>query len=92
MSQIKLPKKFMQGILWDEHDEATIVSDEIVDNSRWSIIHDLTFKYNDKFYNTSYSVGATEQQDESPWEYEDEVVCHEVTPVEKTVIVYERVK
>jgi len=63
----------------------TAVEDKIVDNSRWSIYHEIIFEYEGKFYKTHYSVGATECQDESPWEYEDEVDCTEVVQKEVTV-------
>ena len=54
------------------------ITDEIVDNSRWSIMHEIVFKDNGKFYMTTHSVGATEMQPESPWEYESKVKCIEV--------------
>ena len=55
----------------------TIV-DNIIDTTRWSIIHEIVFEDNGKFYRATYSEGATECQDERPWEYEDEVECEEV--------------
>lgn len=88
-------KETLIDLLADDSDEYQIVSDEIVENSRWSILHELIFKSRDeeKFFRTSYSVGATEQQDEYPFEYADEEIeCDVVEPVEKTVIVYRRVK
>lgn len=88
MAKITLPKETMLSIL---ERETEVVSTEMVDTSRWSIIYEMIFKYNDKFYRTCYSVGATETQDESPWEYEDEVDCFEVHQVEKTVLVWEAV-
>ena len=54
------------------------ILDEITDTSRWSIHHRIIFGDNGKFYETHYSEGATEAQDERPWEYEDEVTCTEV--------------
>jgi hypothetical protein len=36
----------------------------------------------------NYSVGATEMQDESPWENEEEVECTEVELVEQTIKVW----
>jgi hypothetical protein len=54
------------------------IYDEICDNSRWSIYHICVFENDGKFYQAGYSVGATECQDESPWEYEDNVECTEV--------------
>lgn len=54
------------------------VVDEIIDTTRWSIVHEIVFEDNEKFYQTIYSEGATEMQLESPWEYENEVECTEV--------------
>lgn len=72
-------KEFMlEEILWGDK----VVEDEITDHSRWSVHHYLIFEHEGKFWETSYSVGATEQQDERPWEYEDEVECVEVEKVE----------
>jgi hypothetical protein len=66
---------------------------EILGNRRWSIDHWIVFPFQDKFYSSTYSVGATECQDESPYEYdEDWVECKEVVQVEKTIKVWENVK
>lgn len=70
------------------------VQKEVVDTSRWSIIYEQVFSVtkNDetKYYKTSWSEGATENQDESPYEYEEDMIeVSEVFPVEKTIIVYE---
>lgn len=73
--KINLDKKYMINEL-DLPDSAIL--DEITDTSRWSIHHRIVFAYQGKFYATHYSVGATESQDESPWEYEDQVECQEV--------------
>jgi hypothetical protein len=54
------------------------IYDEICDNGRWSIYHICVFENDGKFYQAGYSVGATECQDESPWEYEDNIECTEV--------------
>lgn len=69
-----------------------LISDEIIEHSRWSVLHNIIFKYENKFWETQYSVGATENQDERPWEYDEVVECCEVRPVEKIIIVYEEVK
>lgn len=68
------------------------LEDTIIDVDRWSIIHEIVFLWKDgKTYRTGYSVGATEHQEERPWEYEDEVECTEVHQVEKLVKVWEPV-
>ena len=55
----------------------TIVN-KIISTTRWSVVHEIVFEDNGKFYQTAYFEGATELQDERPWEYEDEVECIEV--------------
>jgi hypothetical protein len=84
---MKFKKEFLM-----EFEGKTII-DEMVDHSRWSVSHRRIFEFEGKFYETYYSVGATEQQDESPYEYdEDEIDCPEVKPVQKLVTVYEKVE
>lgn len=71
--------KFKKNFLVNELDlPSAAILDEITDNSRWSIHHKIVFEHDGKFYQTHYSEGATEMQDESPWEYEDDVDCVEV--------------
>ena len=84
-----ITRTFTKDFLVDELDlpdnDGIIVYNELIDTSRWSNIYSLVFKHEDKFYSTTYSVGATESQDESPWEYQDEVECTEVEAKEVTV-------
>ncbi|KAF6565357.1 hypothetical protein G9G63_09365 [Paenibacillus sp. EKM202P] len=71
--------KFKKNYLINELDlPDTALVDEITDTSRWSIHHNIIFEHQGKFYQTHYSEGATEMQDESPWEYEEDVDCDEV--------------
>lgn len=78
---------------WDGNKEEgiKILSDKQTGNSRWSIHHELTVKIQDKVYQTTYSTGATEYQDERPWQDEKEVTFIEVRPVEKMITVWEKV-
>lgn len=81
---MKFNKEFLQEM------EGKTISDEIIDTSRWSTFHRRVFEHEGKYYETMYSHGSTEQQDESPYEYEgEEIECKEVFKKEKTVIVYE---
>lgn len=91
MGSIKFDKSYMEEVLWNDAEDVEIVVNEIMDTSRWSTHYTLIFKKDGKYYQTSYSVGATESQDERPWEYEDEVECVEVEPYEKTVIDYREI-
>lgn len=72
-------KKFSKDYLRNELDlPYGAILDKIIDTTRWSIIHEIVFEDNGKFYQTTYSEGATECQDERPWEYENEIECYEV--------------
>ena len=84
---IKIPKEELLELLYGEE----VVEDTIIENSRWSILHNLVFRYNGKVYETTYRVGATEQQDESPWEFENDVECFEVAAKQVTRTEYVRV-
>jgi hypothetical protein len=88
MGKRTFTKQQLQAVLWG--DEGKIVLNEIIDKSRWSTIHRLIFmpEGETKLYEASYSRGATEQQDEQPWQYVDEDECVEVEAFEKTVIDY----
>lgn len=75
---------------WGPPKGGRTISDEIIGHGRWSVHHEHIFEFEGKFYRTTYSIGATESQDESPYDYEpDEIECEEVFPVEKVVFVYE---
>lgn len=91
MPTVVFEKDYMELVLWEDAEGTEIIENEIIDTSRWSNHYRLIFKKDDKYYQTSYSVGATESQDERPWEYEDKVECIEVEPYEKITIAYREV-
>jgi hypothetical protein len=66
------------------------IEKEITGTSRWSIKYSIVIQRlsDGKFFKSRYSKGATELQDEQPYEYEDEAIFKEVLPVEEMVIVY----
>lgn len=88
--KLQLTKKEAQAIVWEDTSDYEIISDEVVDTRRWSADHEIIIKRlsDGKFFADGYSVGLTEMQDESPYEYSDPDFT-EVFPVEKTIIVYE---
>lgn len=94
MGIVSFKKDDLRNLLDDDCETLERVSDSITGKSRWSVDHVLVFrdKASGKFYGTAYSVGATEQQDERPFEYDGDVIeCAEMRAVEKVVVVYERV-
>jgi hypothetical protein len=68
------------------------IDNKIIGTSRWSIQHEIIFQFEEKFYRTHYQVGATEYQDEYPWENENEITTEEVELVTKQIYVWEKVK
>ena len=77
-------------IIYEYSTAYTLIEDTITGKNRWSIFHDVIFmdNFTGKFYKGNYSVGATEGQDESPWEYKKEVSFTEVEPYNVTVVKY----
>lgn len=72
-----------------------ILKNAIGYTSRWSSHHTLIFQIAStlKFYKSVYSRGLTENQDESPYEFEEEFVkVVEVEPYEVTIVKYREVK
>ena len=65
------------------------IDNKIIGHNRWSVVHEIVFEYNGKCYQTTYSIGATEMQDERPWEYETEVECKPVQRVERLIQIWE---
>jgi len=91
MSKITIPAELARAIVYDDSDEGELVEEEIFDTSRWSLTYKAIIKYQDKFYKTFYRVGATEQQEEKPWEFDDVAELVEVHQVPKTMMVWEEV-
>lgn len=91
MARIK--KEDLQEVVSDSETETLKkVSDRITGKSRWSLNHEFLFqeKATGRFFLVHYSEGATEQQDESPFEHDgEEIDVQEVLPVVRTVTVYE---
>ena len=88
-------KEVLKESLWDDSEVIKVVDTQIIDTSRWSVIKEMIFKdlSTGLFYQTAYSEGATECQDESPFEYDpDEIECVQVEQVEKIVKVWQEVK
>lgn len=83
MSKKKFSTEYLKklGLPYD----GDVMEDNIIENDRWTITHEIVFEDKGKFYKTRYSEGATEMQDERPWEYENEVECTEVELREVTI-------
>jgi len=86
---MKFKKEYLQDIIGEKE----VISSEIVETGRWHVLYYEVFKFEDKFYETSYRVGATEEQDEIPYEFEpDEIECNEVVEEKYEAVRYVKVK
>lgn len=84
---MKLKKEEARDIVWGDHEDWETIATEITDTGRWSIQKRGVFRHipTGKYYQLWWSVGATEYQDEKPFEYTDPepVEVHEVERVIK---------
>jgi hypothetical protein len=77
----------------DECEGGRVLSDRIVGTTRWAIVHEVVWRMDDQpegmAYMAQYRVGATEKQEERPWENKAKVTATEVREVERVVKVWE---
>lgn len=77
------------------HEDLEIISDEHIDNNRWSENRLMIFRYkkDGRTYGVEYSRGLTELQCEAPFEYSpDEVECDEFIQEPYTTIRWVKAK
>lgn len=88
--KLKLTSKQGRDIVNGEDSNFVIIEDRIVGTRRWSVVYEIVVqrKTDGKYFKDGYRRGATESQDESPYEY-SEPNFTEVFPVTKTYIAYE---
>lgn len=91
---MKLTGEDARAVVCEDHEDWSIVVDEqIINHGRWSLICEIIARHkpSNRCYRFNFSRGATEQQDEQPFEYEDSVEVPEVKLVERVVKVWEEV-
>jgi hypothetical protein len=90
--KLHLTKKEAREIIysWGEKIGYENINDEQVDSTRWSIVHRIIIRRlsDGKYFADHYSVGATEMQEEQPYE-NDEPDFTEVFKKYKVIKVYE---
>lgn len=86
---ITFTKEVARELEWGSAPDYEVVENVLYDNSRWALHYRLTIKRKSdgKFFQATYRRGATESQDERPFEYTDPIFT-EVYPVQKTITVY----
>jgi len=88
---MKFKKESLKEQVWgDGPEEWKVLVQEHTGESRWSQHWRIVFEVEGRFYETTYSIGSTESQDERPYEYDDdEIECKQVFPKSKIVTYYE---
>lgn len=88
--RLKLTAAQGREIIWGDYPDFKVIQDKIVDNRRWSIDHHIVVQRisDGKYFADCYSRGATESQEESPYEYSEPDFV-EVFPVKVEVIDYQ---
>lgn len=68
---MKVSVEEARRIVWEDSSDFEMIETNIEDTSRWSIHYTGICKHIEtgKFYEISWSQGATESQDEGPFEY-----------------------
>jgi len=69
----ELTKEEARELVWDGLDGWSVIETKTVGHSRWSIEKEAIIynKESGKHYSLRWSEGATEQQDEEPFEYSE---------------------
>jgi hypothetical protein len=88
------PKDFLVDELGLPDDADTervkVLRNEIIDTSRWSVHYTLVFEFEGGIYGTTYSLGATEMQEEHPWDYMSDVKCDVMEAYQVEITEYRR--
>lgn len=88
--KLNLTKEEARAAIYNYSKEFKKIHEEIIDHTRWSVHYRVVIQRlsDGKFFSDRYSVGATECQDESAWEYNPPNFV-EVEKKEKVVYIYE---
>lgn len=68
--KVHLPQSYLADLAYtDAVEDWRVVERKIVDHKRWSVVKEMVVKTPDgNYYRTRYSVGATEMQEEYPYD------------------------
>ena len=92
--KITLTPEEARKIVWGDHNDFDPIQETVDGLTRWSVLKTAIFQRNSdqKFFEISWSEGATEQQYEEPFEYEKKVELQEVEEATKTITYYRPVE
>jgi hypothetical protein len=89
--ELQLTSKEGRMIVYGDSEDFNIVEEKITSVSRWSIHYRIVIarKTDGKFFVGTYSKGATESQEEHPFDYSEPNFV-EAVAVSKNITVYEK--
>ena len=89
---LKIENEVAEGLAYGDYDDTIyeVISNKIVSKGRWTYRSELIIKTiaDGRFWKSFYNQGATESQDESPYEY-GEPIFKEVFPKQVEATIYE---
>lgn len=89
--KLLIEKEVAVDLAYGEYDDTIfkIISNKIIDVSRWSYRKEIIVKtlIDERFWKSTYSIGATESQDEGPYDYSDPIF-EEVFPEQVMITIY----
>jgi len=85
---VKIPSQEARDLVYGDSEDGRVLEDKITGVSRWSEQHEVIVEYKGETYRTKYRKGATELQEEGPWDYEDEATLTKVERVERMMPVW----
>ena len=88
--KLNITKEQGRSIVWEDTPDYITVENKVTGTGRWSTSHRMVVqrKSDGKFFAGCYSVGATESQDERPFEYDNPDFI-EVEKKEVLTVIYE---
>jgi hypothetical protein len=95
--KIKCTRKFTEEeareIVWSDNPDYEVIEATIVDTTRWSTCHECVVREikSGKLLQFFYRVGATEYQDERPFEHEGVVEAYMVEAYKKEITAYRQI-
>jgi len=68
---MEITKEEAQRIVWEDTSDFKMIESNVTDTTRWSVYYEGICQHIEtgKYYFIDWSQGATEMQDESPFEY-----------------------
>ena len=86
---MKFKKEFLKYLIVDANDHAELIKNTILETNSYIEVHEIIFRFNDKFYKSTYNISITNSLLLEPYSGKnDDIECIEVEPVEQIITIY----